>query len=466
MFQWRNLVAVIVGTVIVLGANSKALAVLYAYEGFNYTAGTPLAGLNGGTGWDLPVNDPIYTKFVTSPGWQGMTRNNASVEAIGADTIQAGSLTYTDTFGNSLTTSGGYLLNTGSNGTNSQGGRYLSQRRDSGTTWISFMIQRAGADDGVQTGGLYPRGANLALFDQASTDGTTGTDHETIDVGPNNSNIFLNVGGVDQDYYQVRIPTVNAALTEINLPNAGVNRPTSNTNGTRQVQDGFAAVNRQNLNFYVMRIDHLGTTADGDDVRIWMNPRLDQAPLNSNVSVAYIHADIQTAATTQGVAAYTAYPAQGTPSGGTADTSVGDQSFNRIRLFAGNANASPYAELKVDEIRVGSTFADVAPFTPAVVAVLGDYNDNDVVDAADYAVWRDAQAAGAMTLTNRGTGIVGAVGTADYDFWKSRFGATSGAGAGSGFGANVPEPATWIGCALALGGWWTIGGRHRAAPGA
>jgi len=450
MFHWRNLVAVIVGAAIVLGNNSKALAVLYAYEGFNYNAGSALAGLAGGTGWDLPANDPIYTKFVTSAGWQGMTRNNASIEAIGADAIQAGSLTYTDTAGNSLTTSGGYLLNTGSNGTNSQGGRYLSQRRDSGTTWISFMIQRAGADDGVQTGGLYPRGANLALFDQASTDGTTGTDHEAIDIGPNNSNVFLNVGGVDQDYYQLRIPTVNAALTEANLPNAATNRPTSNTNGTRQVQDGFAAVNRQNLNFYVMRIDHLGTSADGDDVRIWMNPRLDQTPSNSNVSLAYIHADIMAAATTQAVAAYTAYPAQGTPAGGTADTSVGDQSFNRIRLFAGNANASPFAELKIDEIRVGSTYADVAPFAPGGVS--GDYNQNNVVDAADYVLWRN----GGPLQNDPTPGVQ----PADYDFWKSRFGATSGAGSGSVLGVNVPEPATWIGCMVACGGWWTLGRRR------
>lgn len=42
-----------------------------------------------------------------------------------------------------------------------------------------------------------------------------------------------------------------------------------------------------------------------------------------------------------------------------------DFTFNRVRPFAGgNAANQPYAELSVDELRVGTTFADVTPFTP------------------------------------------------------------------------------------------------------
>jgi hypothetical protein len=72
------------------------------------------------------------------------------------------------------------------------------------------------------------------------------------------------------------------------------------------------------------------------------------------------------------------------------------------------------------------------PDTP--VGVAGDYNNNGVVDTADYALWRDN--VGAATLTNRGSGITGPVGAADYNFWKARFGSTSGSGA-----VQVPEPA-------------------------
>ena len=76
---------------------------------------------------------------------------------------------------------------------------------------------------------------------------------------------------------------------------------------------------------------------------------------------------------------------------------------------------------------------------PPPPGVHGDYNNDGVVDAADYAVWREHVGPN-FALPNRSTSASGPVGQADYDFWKSRFGATSGAGAS----AAVPEPATWL----------------------
>ena len=49
-------------------------------------------------------------------------------------------------------------------------------------------------------------------------------------------------------------------------------------------------------------------------------------------------------------------------------------------------------------------------------------------------------------------GLSGPVGQGDYDFWKSKFGNISGAGAGVG---NVPEPATLLLVAIACGAWST-----------
>jgi hypothetical protein len=63
--------------------------------------------------------------------------------------------------------------------------------------------------------------------------------------------------------------------------------------------------------------------------------------------------------------------------------------------------------------------------------VLGDYNGNGVVDAADYVVWRNGG-----PLLHEGV-TVGTVDAADYNYWRSRFGATTGSGSVAG---SIPEP--------------------------
>jgi hypothetical protein len=59
------------------------------------------------------------------------------------------------------------------------------------------------------------------------------------------------------------------------------------------------------------------------------------------------------------------------------------------------------------------------------VGVPGDYNDNGVVDAADYVLWRNG---GPLQFEIDTPGTVNA---ADYTVWRARFGKTT-AGAGSG----------------------------------
>jgi hypothetical protein len=84
---------------------------------------------------------------------------------------------------------------------------------------------------------------------------------------------------------------------------------------------------------------------------------------------------------------------------------------------------------------------------PDIIAVAGDYNGDQVVDAADYTVWRDAL----NTSVSPGTGADGTgpggipdgfVDGLDYDFWKQRFGNTAGSGALAN--QPVPEPSAAI----------------------
>ncbi len=53
----------------------------------------------------------------------------------------------------------------------------------------------------------------------------------------------------------------------------------------------------------------------------------------------------------------------------------------------------------------------------------GDYNNNGIVDAADYTVWRDTLG---QPVLNGGDGADGdeseSINQGDYDFWKARFG--------------------------------------------
>ena len=73
--------------------------------------------------------------------------------------------------------------------------------------------------------------------------------------------------------------------------------------------------------------------------------------------------------------------------------------------------------------------------------LVGDYNDDGIVDAADYVVWR--KNLGMMTtLPNRDTANGGAISMDDFDSWRENFGNTAlRRGRNS---VSTPEPDTFI----------------------
>ncbi|MEX2092118.1 MAG: aspartyl protease family protein [Pirellulales bacterium] len=83
-------------------------------------------------------------------------------------------------------------------------------------------------------------------------------------------------------------------------------------------------------------------------------------------------------------------------------------------------------------IAYGPTSVTLSVGTP------GDYNDNGVVDAADYTIWQDSVGANGSNLPADGDGD-GSIDTDDYAVWKNHFGQSAGAGGGAG-SAAVPEP--------------------------
>jgi hypothetical protein len=74
----------------------------------------------------------------------------------------------------------------------------------------------------------------------------------------------------------------------------------------------------------------------------------------------------------------------------------------------------------------------------------GDYNNNGVVDGADYVVWRNNRNL-SVTIPNDQT--PGMVTAADYTVWRTNFGDVLGSGSGNGSSlleSAVPEPAAGI----------------------
>ena len=82
-------------------------------------------------------------------------------------------------------------------------------------------------------------------------------------------------------------------------------------------------------------------------------------------------------------------------------------------------------QVVIDNVRFCST-VECSVAVPA-----GDYNDNGIVDAADYTLWRD-HLGQTFTLMNENPAAAtpGVVDAEDYAFWKSHFGQSLGSGSG------------------------------------
>ncbi len=112
--------------------------------------------------------------------------------------------------------------------------------------------------------------------------------------------------------------------------------------------------------------------------------------------------------------------------------------------FGGGGNISHYAFdgtlLGTFASHGGGGFTEATAFVAvptAPIGLIGDFNNDGVVDAADYVVWRNASPT--ATLPNDRT--PGVVDASDYADWRANFGKTQPA-SGAALGGNpVPEPA-------------------------
>ena len=86
------------------------------------------------------------------------------------------------------------------------------------------------------------------------------------------------------------------------------------------------------------------------------------------------------------------------------------------------------------------------------LVLLGDYNEDGVVDAADYTVWRDNLGGPGDSLPNHND--LGAIGNAHYATWRAHYGTSAPLTPPTS--AGVPEPATLLLGCLALAALGTL----------
>jgi len=170
-----------------------------------------------------------------------------------------------------------------------------------------------------------------------------------------------------------------------------------------------------------------------------------------------------------------------TTSGSALDFELGSTSYDRIQsagnlAFAGALNVSlvggflptlgstfdlfnwgtksgTFSTVNLPTLASGLSWDTTQLYISGVISITtppgvsGDYNNNGVVDAADYVLWRKGG-----PLANE-VDTPGTVNAADYTAWRARFGNTSG-GSGAGATANtvVPEPSTLVLLILAVAG--------------
>jgi len=121
------------------------------------------------------------------------------------------------------------------------------------------------------------------------------------------------------------------------------------------------------------------------------------------------------------------------------DLPLGSRSINGIVIAQRQAGG---ANVIVDELRVGTTWASVTPtsFTPT-----GDFNGDGKVDGEDYLTWQGNYGQVEATLAQGDANDDKVVDDVDFDIWKSEFGLTNLAFVA---GSPVPEPLALASCAV------------------
>jgi hypothetical protein len=130
--------------------------------------------------------------------------------------------------------------------------------------------------------------------------------------------------------------------------------------------------------------------------------------------------------------AYTNITSPARPAGGGAYAAL---AYNGLTLYGINSGPGSPPPINLVTFDAAGNVTDHGASVNALDAIefsvlLGDYNFNGSVDAADYVTWRKGLGT-LYTPTN-------------YTVWRAHFGQNAGSGTGTSVTSTIPEPATWM----------------------
>jgi Pectinesterase len=120
-----------------------------------------------------------------------------------------------------------------------------------------------------------------------------------------------------------------------------------------------------------------------------------------------------------------------------------DLSGNPINVSQRVSWSHQLTAAEVDAYSKANWLGGADGWNPVIITLsklTGDYNNDGIVDASDYTVWRDSLNSDS-TLLNE-TASIGSIDDDDYDAWKANYGTSTAPG--SGGSSPVPEPAAVI----------------------
>lgn len=414
----KRLTLVSPAVLVIASLPATASATLIAYEPFDGLINGNLAGQGSGFGWG------DWNGELADDKWK--THANGSP---GNVTVESGALGYTDAAGNVLEVQGSQKARAA--GTASSGGavfrpiegaglppdilpefgtlRFIVQQMGANSYYTSFLAKREGQTDAQWKGGAdpdgnpYSRNSHFTLHSRPTT--------ESQLFSPGEEAVIGNTFAVDDD-------------NEWFFSGGDTHLGTGVTFGGGDQR------------FVVLKIS-FGSGSAPDEIEMWLDPNLESEAAANGANLAKVMADFFDDGTAQF-----------------------QQGAVGLAAGRGDANRAP-GDIIFDEIRIGTTWDSVTPiFAPQPGTTPGDFNGDDVVNAIDYAVWREAYAADpggleSTYLAGNGDGENG-VDQGDFTLWLASYGTTA-----EGAPPAVPEPsaATVLIAAGALLGAWRA--RHR-----